>query len=646
MIAGGFLLHELITDEYTALAVEYSSFVKEKKLTNPYKKHCFVMTDGSAVFASAPRAFCGVKPKQGTMDTTSAEVLPEEVSSFSTPGKKKDSALFVAFADTLNEKYSDKSNAEGYLEALCTYINRSAAYKNAQCAVCITVPMPQSLEGGITKLAEREYLCYLASHQDNPHAAFAQGIIDLCRNLCREKGRNIVLYMCDNIIAPDCVSMSFEGIDPAKIVDEAVQNGVVCITDYDYNAYFGCTYIRDVYSSILHGTRVSRNGHIYSISAMNVCAADMKMALAKAFPDRFRLDCRRSSIEHTSHTGLDQLKYISMYEGNIAWSPSITLDEIMYRLTCIRLDTEYDMGRLLEVYNGRLPRMKAVNIEMLRTFDEICRKHDIQYFIAAGTLLGAVRHHDVIPWDDDFDIGMLREDYKKLCKVLDSELPDKYIFSHPGNESGSNYWIDKIRVRESYYTTPYFANFQNPDGVFIDIFIYDITSNKKLWQKFHIMAVQAYCLMISTKWTNGPRPGRYGKISKILYPFLKLVPMKLLLKLLNGTAGKYRRTKKSKYVIDTVGLNINKGALPLECVDEVIYTDFLGVQLPIPKNYEKYLTHFYGKNHMSLPPVSSRISGHNFRRLDFGEYLYSDEYKGLIPKIDLRGELYEIPIKK
>ncbi len=638
------MLHELITDEYTALAVEYSSFVKEKKLSKPYTTHTFILTDGSAVFSSAARAFCAVTPKKGTYATTAAAVAPEDVSTFETPGKKKETSHFIAFADTLDIRYRDERCADGFVSALSVFIDRSAAYKEPLCSVCITVPMPQSLAGGITKLAEREYLCYLAANQDDPAAALAQKIIDLCRTKSREQDKKIILYLCDNIIAPDCASLSFSDIDPFGIVNNAVENGTITITDGDYNAYFGCTYIRDVYSSVLHGRRVAQSGHIYNICAMHVCAADMKMALANALPGKFKLNCSRSCLAAATHTGLDSLKYMSMYDdGQTAWAPSIDLEEIMYRLACICTDTPYDMGRLLEVYNGRLPRMKAVNIDMLKTFDEICRRHDIQYFLAAGTLLGAVRHHDVIPWDDDFDIGMLREDYKKLCKILDSELPGKYIFSHPGNESGSNYWIDKVRVRETYYTTPYFANFQNPDGVFIDIFIYDITSNKKLSQKLHIMEVQAYCLMISTKWTNTARQGRYGKISKVLRPFLKLVPMKLLLWLFNARAGKYRRKEKSEYVIDTVGLNINRGALPLECVNEVTYIDFLGVQLPIPRNYEMYLTHFYGKNHMSLPPVSSRISGHNFRRLDFGEYLYSDECTGIIPSIDLRGELFEIP---
>ena len=61
--------------------------------------------------------------------------------------------------------------------------------------------------------------------------------------------------------------------------------------------------------------------------------------------------------------------------------------------------------------------------EMLKVLDGICRKHDIPYWIASGTLLGCMRHGGFIPWDDDLDVEMLRSDYKRLLRILPSELP-------------------------------------------------------------------------------------------------------------------------------------------------------------------------------------------------------------------------------
>ena len=75
-----------------------------------------------------------------------------------------------------------------------------------------------------------------------------------------------------------------------------------------------------------------------------------------------------------------------------------------------------------------LRKMQLIQLEMLTEFDRICRKYEIEYFIIAGTLLGAVRHGGFIPWDDDVDVAMKREEYEKFCKICGKELSSKGIF--------------------------------------------------------------------------------------------------------------------------------------------------------------------------------------------------------------------------
>ena len=70
-----------------------------------------------------------------------------------------------------------------------------------------------------------------------------------------------------------------------------------------------------------------------------------------------------------------------------------------------------------------LRRMQHRMTEMLGEIDKICRRHNLKYWLCSGTLLGCVRHGGYIPWDDDLDIEMLREDYEKLLKILPEELP-------------------------------------------------------------------------------------------------------------------------------------------------------------------------------------------------------------------------------
>lgn len=78
--------------------------------------------------------------------------------------------------------------------------------------------------------------------------------------------------------------------------------------------------------------------------------------------------------------------------------------------------------------DSKMKHVWAMEMEILAEIDRICTKHDITYFAYCGTLLGAVRHSGFIPWDDDIDIAMKREDYKKFIKVVDAELPDKWKF--------------------------------------------------------------------------------------------------------------------------------------------------------------------------------------------------------------------------
>ena len=77
-----------------------------------------------------------------------------------------------------------------------------------------------------------------------------------------------------------------------------------------------------------------------------------------------------------------------------------------------------------------MKRAWAAELEVLEVIDTICREHNIQYFADWGTLLGAIRHKGFIPWDDDIDICLKRNDYDKLIKILPDELP--YGFSMAG----------------------------------------------------------------------------------------------------------------------------------------------------------------------------------------------------------------------
>lgn len=99
--------------------------------------------------------------------------------------------------------------------------------------------------------------------------------------------------------------------------------------------------------------------------------------------------------------------------------------------------------------NDYLRNLHSTMIEILDEFDRICNKHNLTYFLIGGTLLGAVRHKGFIPWDDDMDLAMPREDYEKFINVYYKELNDKYYLDNFNNNK--LYYLNFSKIRKKYF---------------------------------------------------------------------------------------------------------------------------------------------------------------------------------------------------
>ena len=125
---------------------------------------------------------------------------------------------------------------------------------------------------------------------------------------------------------------------------------------------------------------------------------------------------------------------------------------------------------------SQMKEIWAVELDLLAEFQRVCEKYNIRYFASGGTLLGAVRHQGFIPWDDDLDVEMFREDYKKLCEVGPKEFKKPYVFQNEYTESGSLRGFSKLRNSQ---TTAMYEHEKLPcydgydKGIFIDIFPLD-----------------------------------------------------------------------------------------------------------------------------------------------------------------------------
>lgn len=127
-----------------------------------------------------------------------------------------------------------------------------------------------------------------------------------------------------------------------------------------------------------------------------------------------------------------------------------------------------------------LKTIQRIDTEILFNVVDICEKHNIEYFLMYGTLLGAVRHHGPIPWDDDVDIGMTRENYLRFLEIAPVELDPRNEITVMG--SGSTDYISEIKIgrRGTKYYLPGTENLNIMSQVQLDVFLIDYIKNKAL----------------------------------------------------------------------------------------------------------------------------------------------------------------------
>lgn len=126
-----------------------------------------------------------------------------------------------------------------------------------------------------------------------------------------------------------------------------------------------------------------------------------------------------------------------------------------------------------QLTDEELRKMQLLQVDMIAELDRVCRKHDIKYVLYGGTMLGAVRHKGYIPWDDDADLAMLREDYEKFKKVAHELNPDICFFQDSDTDKYYRWGYAKLRRTGTEFIRSGQEHLKCKTGVFIDIFPLD-----------------------------------------------------------------------------------------------------------------------------------------------------------------------------
>lgn len=260
-------------------------------------------------------------------------------------------------------------------------------------------------------------------------------------------------------------------------------------------------------------------------------------------------------------------------------------------------------------------KYKKILFDTLKYFISICENNQLTYYIAAGSTLGAIRHKDMIPWDDDIDIYMPREDYEKFLSLKDEVNNNQYNIV---SLADTGYYLPYAKMINLNTTIWEYKQFPFIIGIFIDIFPLDrINKNKE--------ETEQLVIQYKSKFHNYLRGIKKYTFSDFIQSLKQYELKSFINKILDITYYRYKNktylksflnydkqlnnTKEGDYFVVFGGSYGVKEIYKREWFLDNIEIDFAGIRVKIPKEYDKYLKHLYG-NYMKLPPKEKQISRH------------------------------------
>lgn len=255
---------------------------------------------------------------------------------------------------------------------------------------------------------------------------------------------------------------------------------------------------------------------------------------------------------------------------------------------------------------------KLLQIKILKYFHEFCLKNDLKYFLTYGSLLGSIRHEGFIPWDDDIDVGMTRENYDKFIQLCKTELDDEYFFQTVDTDDGYGWFFGKLMLKDTLWIENNSLNTNKKSGIYIDIFPYDLIPNNKIIHNFlkikYRIIQGSYLLKKKYNIYNRDKKSFiYDLYNFFLKIFSKVFSSKFLKsKLVN--IHKFNKTKNSVFV--SFENCIITSCLPKNFFDYLCLHKFENLEAFIPENYDVYLKQIYG-DYMVLPPIDKQVPHHD-----------------------------------
>ncbi|MCM1179167.1 MAG: LicD family protein [Clostridium sp.] len=260
-----------------------------------------------------------------------------------------------------------------------------------------------------------------------------------------------------------------------------------------------------------------------------------------------------------------------------------------------------------------LQSLKNIELELLRDFQKLCERHGLEYFAGGGTAIGAVRHQGFIPWDDDIDVNLYRDDYELFLKYAEEEYSDKYEIMNAETSDVYPLMSTRWMKKGTKFKEECFKDLDLDLGVFLDIYCFDNVPDddkkmrrqgRSVWFLNKLMILKA--VKKPVLYFDGWKAKVVYVISWIVHTLLNLfhVSNAFLYKQVKKELTKYngQRTKRIAYYFDPTPFT---SVIDFDDVFPTRKVPFEDGEMRVGCHVEKYLEKRFG-DYMKLPPEDKR----------------------------------------
>ena len=270
----------------------------------------------------------------------------------------------------------------------------------------------------------------------------------------------------------------------------------------------------------------------------------------------------------------------------------------------------------MHAINPEIEALQKKSLEILVFFKEFCDKHNLLFYFCGGCCIGTLRHQGFIPWDDDIDVFMPRNDYEKLCRLWKREVPaDQYILCRADENHFIRSQLTAIVDPHTTFIKENQKDLDIPHGIRLEVLPLDGCPDSRIKRKIQIfwgLVYQVFCLQ-DPPTSKGKIPELLGKAALCCFPGWKRKTN--FWKFAEKQMSKYKIKDCKKITELCVRFEYMTNEYPKEAFEKAVYKEFEGLQMPIPVGYDAYLKMAFG-DYMQLPPKEKQIPKHEAVLID------------------------------